>query len=321
MIPASWFIQARSKSSPYLKVTPLTVHQEEGLLIKWENHQVTGSFKARGALNKVFHLQEWEQQAGLLAASAGNHGQGVALAGSLVSTTVTIYVPKLTPQVKIQAIKKLGAEVVLIPGGYSEAEKAAQDAASTSNAVWISPYNDGQVIAGQGTIALEILEQVESFDSLSGSDPVWVVPTSGGGLLAGIASALERFKPGSRVVGVQTDTSPFMHALFHGNSQEGIQERPTIAEGLAGPVEEGSITIPIIRQFVDDIILVSEEEIAQGLAYAWREYGERIEASAAVVFASVLCRKINHRPLILIVSGGNIQDALFDSIIGSKSLQ
>jgi threonine dehydratase len=321
MIPESWFLDARETITPYINITPLTYDEKQDIFIKWENHQVTGSFKARGALNKVLHLEKWEQQAGLIAASAGNHGQGVALAGKIIGVPATIYLPEYTPEIKIQAMKSFGAQVVLIPGnGYYDAERAALEAVSNSAAAWISPYNDGRIIAGQGTIAIEILDQLDAYPSTQRTEPTWLIPTSGGGLLSGIAIVVKRRQPETKIFGVQTDTSPFMHALFEGKSQASIIEQPTIAEGLAGPVENGSITVPIIRQYVDDIILVTEEAIAYGVAYAWHHYGERIEASAAVVLAAVLTEKITYRPLVLVVSGGNIQESLFQSIVNSISL-
>ncbi len=318
MIPKSWFIDARSTIAPYTIVTSLTYDKEQDLYLKWENHQVTGSFKARGALNKVLHLKKWEQKAGLLAASAGNHGQGVALAGILIGSPTTIYVPENAPRIKIQAIQSYGAKVIFIPGGYNNAENAAIKAASESKATWISPYNDGHIIAGQGTIALEILDQLQSFDDSRIRKATWLVPTSGGGLLSGIATVTKELNPESKVIGVQAETSPFMYALYHKKNQDNILERPTIADGLAGPVEHGSITIPIIRELVDDLILVNENEIAKGISYAWYSYGERIEGSAAVVLSAILMGKIKHRPLVLILSGGNIEETLFTEITGSR---
>jgi len=319
MIPKSWFLDAKSTIDPYIKLTPLTYDKENDLYIKWENHQITSSFKTRGALNKVFHLEKWEQEAGLLAASAGNHGQGVAYAGNLINVPVTIYVPEKTPKVKIQAIKSFGAKVILVPGGYGNAEKAALKEIAVSSATWISPYNDGQIIAGQGTIALESLEQLKFYNDSRLDKATWLLPVGGGGLISGVALALKHKHPDLILVGVQAETSPFMFGLYHKNSQEEILERPTIADGLAGPVEVGSTTIPIIHQFVDDLILVSENEIAQGIAYAWNNYGEKIEGSAAVVFSAFLSGKVKNKPLVIIVSGGNIEDNLFNRIVTQES--
>jgi threonine dehydratase len=315
MIPYQWIVEARARISPYVRITPITYDEEIDLFLKWENKQITGSFKSRGAFNKVLSLEKWEQEAGLLAASAGNHGQGVALAGQIVNAPVKIFVSENAPSVKIHAMKSLGAEVVLVPGGYRDAENAALNEAFTSQFTWISPYNDGIIIAGQGTIALEVIEQLNNDFVISMENLLWLVPTSGGGLLAGIAAAIDSLVPKTKVIGVQSDTSPFMHAIFHHGTQDNIIELPTIADGLAGPVEEGSITIPIIRNHVEDILLVNEEEIAEAIAYAWHKHGEMIEGAAAVVIAAVLSGKIKQRPIIAIISGGNIQDEVFRNII------
>jgi len=314
MIPYQWFYQARERIAPYITITPLAYDETYELYIKWENHQVTGSFKARGAFNKVLSLEKWEQQIGLLAASAGNHGQGVALAGKHIGVPVTINTPDNAPQIKIKAMEAYGAEVILIPGGYENAEKAAKTNAAITKKIWISPYNDGHVIAGQGTIGLEVIEQMENNDK-KWEDATWLIPTSGGGLLAGIGAVVKGKSQRTRVVGVQTDTSPFMHALFYRGTQDGIVEYPTIADGLAGPVEAGSITIPLIRENCDDIILVTETEIAQAVAFAWQRYHEKIEPSAAVTLAAILTGKVTQKPIVAIISGGNIQDDLFGKII------
>ena len=137
MIPYQWFVDAKERISPYIITTPLTYDETHDLYLKWENYQVTGSF------NKVLSLENWELETGLLAASAGNHGQGVALAGQNVEAPVTIFTPDNAPQVKIRAMQAYGAEVILIPGGYNSAEKAALKKAETTNATWISPYNEG----------------------------------------------------------------------------------------------------------------------------------------------------------------------------------
>ncbi|MCJ7700457.1 MAG: threonine/serine dehydratase [Anaerolineales bacterium] len=315
MIPFTWFIEAEERIGPFIQTTPLVYDETIDLYIKCENQQVTGSFKARGAFNKVLSLEKWEQEAGLLAASAGNHGQGVALAGRHVGAPATIFASENAPQIKIEAMRALGATVNLVPGGYGEAEKAALALAASSNATWISPYNDGHVVAGQGTVALEVLRQADSLYHTHLEAATWIVPTSGGGLLAGIAAVVNHLSPHARIVGVQTDTSPFMHALFHYGSQEGVIELPTIADGLAGPVEEGAITIPMVRQYVDDILLVSEAETARAVAYAWTHYGERIEASAAVTLGAILYGKLTAGPFVAILSGSNIQDQVFEEII------
>ena len=315
MIPENWIHDASTRIGPYIHRTALTHDPTNNLYLKWENQQVTGSFKARGAFNKVLTLEPWERQAGLLAASAGNHGQGVAIAGRHFGAPVIIYASQQAVPSKIMAMRSLGAEVRLVPGGYGDAEAAALEAAANSDATWISPYNDGQIIAGQGTLAAEICSQCRRFSAFDLSASTWIIPASGGGLLAGMAAALKAMPNPPRVVGVQSHTSPFLHGIFHRGSQAGLVELPTIADGLAGPVEDGSITIPIVKALVDDIVLVSEAETIQAVDYAWVNYGQRIEGSAATALAAALYGHIPSRPAVLVITGGNIQTEIFQHII------
>jgi len=302
MIPALWLHQAQERIAAHIQRTPLFYDERRKLYLKWENHQVTGSFKIRGALNKVLSLEAWERSRGLVAASAGNHGQGVALAAKLVGCPATVFVPESAVPAKVRAIQALGAKVIFVPGGYGEAEVAGIRYARENQITWISPYNDGQVIAGQATLALEMLEQLPELREMP-----WLIPVGGGGLISGIGAALENTPGGHKIIGVQSTASPFFHAIFHRGSQAGVQELPSIADGLAGPVEEGSVTVPLVQRLVDDILLVDEDDIVEAIRDAWFTYGERIEGSAAVTLAAILSGKIAARPAVLILSGGNIQ--------------
>ena len=356
MIPFEWIAQADERIAPHIVRTPLTHDAARNLYVKWENRQKTGSFKARGALNKILGLEDWEREAGIVTASAGNHGQGVALAGQLTGAQVTCFVSEHAVPVKVDAIRALGAEIVAVAGGYPEAEAAGRKFAFENQKTWVSPYNDGQVIAGQGTIGLEVVDQI-THPSLrpSGSNlPVqrgdcfaanarndggnltYIVPVSGGGLIAGIGAALARLSPRPRLVGVQPEAAPFMHALFYRGSQDGIPDLPSLADGLTGAVESDSVTIPMVKQLVDEIVLVSEEDIARAVAFAFTEYGETIEPSGAVTIAAALrevernaCPERSRRdiplrgnaagyhpaPLVAIVSGGNIQPEVHARIV------
>jgi threonine dehydratase len=330
MIPYTWFTEAQARLVGHIQQTPLTYDASLDTYFKWENHQATGSFKVRGALNKVLGLQDWEQQRGLVAASAGNHGQGVALAGRLVGAPVIIFASEHAVPAKVEAMRSLGASVHLVPGGYGEAEQAGLEYARQNQATWISPYNDGQVIAGQGTLGLETLAQLPPL-----AQTTWVIPLGGGGLAAGIGAALKaaqfaseenaavklkKYPPLPKVVAVQSEASPFFHAIFQHGSQMDVKELPSLADGLSGPVENHSLTIPLVRRLVDDIRLVSEAEIAQAIQYAWHTYHERIEGSAATTLAGILSGKIPERPAVLIISGGNIQPETFQQITGSAKL-
>ncbi len=314
MFPQTWLHEAAQRISPYITHTPLTFDPANQIYMKWENRQVTGSFKARGAFNKVLTLGELDRKRGIVTASAGNHGQGVALAANQAGTRAIIFASEHAVPAKVEAMQALGADVHLVQGGYGDAELAGLEYVRSSGGVWISPYNDAQVIAGQGTAGLEIWSDLPKRSSMT-----WVVPAGGGGLVAGIGAAIQSLEPGAgspqRLVAVQSQASTFLYDLYHHGSQSSSVELPSLADGLAGPVEPDSLTIPMVKRLVDDFILVSEEEISSAIAYCWRSYQERIEGSAAAALAAVLSKKVSQRPAIVLISGGNIQAELHSKIV------
>lgn len=315
MIPREWFEEAWRRIGPHIVRTPLTRDAARDIFLKWENHQVTGSFKARGALNKILGLAAWERDAGLVAASAGNHGQGVAFAAGLAGAKAEIFVPAHAVPAKVEAIRALGAEVHKVEGSYVETEAAAKKHAQEHGKTFISPYNDGQVIAGQGTAAVEVRDQLSEAWGLTAMDiPTWIIPASGGGLICGCAAALANEGTRPRMIGVQPAASPFTYNLFHHGTQEGVRDDPTLADGLSGGIDEDSITIPMMRELVDDMVLVSEESIERAIAFAWWTYGERLEGSGAAALAAVLDGAVLGR-CVVVLTGGNIQGEVFDAIL------
>ena len=308
MIPYEWFEQAETRIAPHIQKTPLTHDVKRGLVIKWENHQITGSFKPRGALNKVLCLADWERANGLVAASAGNHGQGVALAGRITGAEVEVFVSEHAVPAKVEAMRNLGAKISFVKGGYSEAESAGREYALKQHKEFISPYNDGQVIAGQGTIGLEVLREFNQ------PAATWIVPTGGGGLISALGIILSKRTPRPRLIGVQAAASPFTYSLFHNHTQMGVEDLPTLADGLSGAVEQGSVTIPMIEEYVDDFLVVSEDEIERAIAFTWAVYHEKIEGSAAVGIAAILAGKVKENPSVVIISGGNVQPELHEKI-------
>ena len=318
MVPYSWLEDAAQRLESHIRQTPLTYDPHNDLYLKWENHQLTGSFKARGALNKVLSLQPWEQEQGLVTASAGNHGQGVALAGNLVGCPVKVFASDHAVPAKIQAMRDLGAELILVPGGYGEAEAAGLAYVAANGGTWISPYNDGQVIAGQGTLGIETWQQLPPLPQ-----SCWIVPVGGGGLISGIGAALKSEEGPARtdeihLIGVQSEASAFAYHLFHDGTQENVVELDSLADGLAGPVEQDSLTIPLMRRYLDDLRLVSEQEIARAITYAWEKYQERLEGSAAVALAAALTGVVEFRPAVIILSGGNIQPEMHQQILAGS---
>jgi threonine dehydratase len=308
MIPLPDIQAARQRIAEHILATPLTRDETLGVWLKWENRQITHSYKPRGALNKVLSLDRAELDRGLLTCSAGNHGQGVALAGQKSGARVTVYVPESTPQIKLDKMRALGAELVIVPGLYGDAEAAAARAAREQGQTYLSPYNDLLVMAGAGTVALDWLDQDDSFE-------VALVPVGGGGLISGFGSALKALRPQARVLGVQSEASAFMHAEFYRGDSSDVPDLPTLTDGLAGSIEAGSATIPITREVADDILLVTEEEIERAIAYAYHKHGEVVEGSGAVGLAAVMAGKVPSGVTYgLIVTGGNIDPAKHKAI-------
>jgi threonine dehydratase len=290
--------------------TPLTHDDSLQAILKWENQQVTGSFKARGAINALKCLSPRRMESGIVAVSAGNHGQGVALAAARAGIKAQVFLPQSASEVKAAAIWNLGAELHFVPGGYEQAEIAAIDYAREKQLPFISPYDDEAVVCGQGTIGLEMVEKID----LERYTQV-VVPVGGGGLIAGIGAVMRASHPRLRLIGAQAAGSPFMHALWHNNPQEEVVETIGLADGLEGMVAADSLTIPLVRQLVDDIVLISEEGIRAAIRYAWQKHHQKIEGSAAVALAALLDGKIKSVPTAVVISGGNILPHIFNEIV------
>lgn len=213
---------------------------------------------------------------------------------------VKVYASDHASPLKIEKMRALGADVELVRGGYKDAEAAALRMAAESGRIFVSPYDDRHVIAGGGTLALELLEQSRPRSVL--------VPAGGGGLLAGVGCVLKQTDPTIRVVAVQNETSAYLHAEFHRRGMASVSEQPSLADGLSGAVDSGSQTIPLMHEVTDDFLLVSEDEIARAIAYAFRAHGEIIEGAAAVGLAAVLAGKFkpDGAGTLIVVTGGNI---------------
>lgn len=266
-----------------------------------ENMQKTGSFKIRGAYYKVSMLPDSRLQKGLLAASAGNHAQGVALAGKEKGVPVTIYMPTCTPEAKINATKAYGAKVILEGDNFQEAYEAALVCESKTGAVFVHPFDDRDVMIGQSTVALEMLQQCPDLDTV-------IAPIGGGGLMAGTALAVKLLRPSIHLVGVQSSESPAMFERYFGLKvpSSGI----TMAEGIQVK-EPGAATSRIIREWVDDIKLVSEREIAAAIMFLLEREKAFVEGAGAAPLAALLSHRstIPGRNIGLIVSGGNMDAA------------
>jgi threonine dehydratase len=275
--------------------------------IKFENLQFTASFKERGALNKLLSLTAAQRKKGVIAASAGNHAQGVAYHARRLGIRAAIVMPRHTPSVKVERTRAFGAEVVLEGENYDEAKAVAQRLRRRRGLQYIHAYDDRKVIAGQGTIALEMLAQQPDLDVL-------VVPIGGGGLIAGMATAARGLKPKTRIIGVQAERFPSMYcAVKGGKPQFGLS---TIAEGIAVR-EPGKLTLPIVRKLVDDIVLVGEGDIEQAIVMLLEIEKTVAEGAGAAGLAALLRhrRRFARRKVGLVLCGGNIDPLVLSSII------
>lgn len=267
------------------------------IYLKPENLQRTGSFKLRGALNRILSMSSEEKSRGVIAASAGNHAQGVAFGCARAGVSAVIVMPQHTPRTKIQATQSYGVDIRLTGQSYDDAEAAARQIERDTGRVFVSAYNDAQVIAGQGTIALELL------DDLPGLARV-IVPVGGGGLIGGMAVALKAVNPAIQVIGVTSRAAPAMYNHLKGTH---LPQLPTLAEGLSGEVEAGAITLELAR-LADDIVLVEESDIVQAIAWTIETHHLIVEGSGAVGIAALLSGVLaaDAGPTAVVITGGNL---------------
>lgn len=269
--------------------------------LKFENTQRTGSFKIRGAYNKIISLNGAERARGVVASSAGNHAQGVALSAQLAKVKSTIVMPEMASQNKVSATKAYGAEVILFGESYDDAYAHARKIESASGAIFVHPYEDEKVIAGQGTIALEILEAIPDLDSI-------VVAVGGGGLMSGVAVAVKALKPSCRVIGVQASAAPGMSKLFNQQSYDIPAGRvSTIADGIAVKAPSNVMFDHFISKYVDEMVTVSEDEIAAAIVCLLERAKTLTEGAGAASTAAILSRSLKlGKKTCSILCGGNI---------------
>lgn len=270
------------------------------LYFKCENLQRTGSFKIRGALNFMTAQPRERLANGVITASAGNHAQGVAFSADLLGVSATIYMPEITPPQKVQATREYGASVVLIGKNFDEACQAARVAEKESGALFVHPFDDELVMAGQGTIGLEILEELPDVKNI-------LVPVGGGGLIAGVASAVHERAPNVRVIGVESLAAPAQSVSFKKGNITGCPVSVTLADGIAVKLP-GSKTFPLIHKLVDNVIAVEEEQIALAIVSLLERTKMLVEGAGAVPFAAVMHdEQLELRgKTVCLLSGGNI---------------
>lgn len=277
--------------------------------LKLENLQQSGSFKIRGAYNKMLHLSDEEKQCGVVASSAGNHAQGVAISATKLGIKSTIVMPRSAPFAKIFATRNYGGEVVLEGEIYDEAYQKALEIKEATGATFVHPFNDPYVIAGQGTIGLEMIEEQPDLD-------VVLVPIGGGGIAAGIAMAIKTLNPNTKVIGVQTENAPSMYQSIKDGKIGTVKVTKSIADGIA-VATPGDVTFPLIQQYVDEVITVSETQISQAFLLLLENCNLVCEGAGAVCVAAILSNQLDlkGKKVGAVLSGGNIDTNLIESII------
>jgi threonine dehydratase len=278
--------------------------------LKLENLQMTGAYKERGALNKLLLMPAADRDRGLIAASAGNHAQAVAFHAGRLGVKATIVMPEATPIMKVANTRAHGARVVLHGANYDEAYAEARRLEGAEKLTFVHPFDDPEVIAGQGTIALEILEQEPEADAI-------VVPIGGGGLISGIGAVVKALRPGAKVIGVETEMLPCMLQAVEAGRPVTLEPANTVADGIAVK-RAGDLTLEHVTKYVDEIVTVSEEEIASAILYLLEREKTVVEGAGAVGVAALMQRKVRGlegKRTVTVLSGGNIDVNLVARVI------
>ena len=304
---AAFVLKKVARKTDLIRATKLSKQCE--LYLKTENLQETGSFKLRGAYYKISQLTEEEKSRGIIACSAGNHAQGVAMAATQSGIQSLICMPDGAPISKVEATKQLGAEVRLVKGAYDDAYATALQLQEDTGATFIQPFDDDEVIAGQGTIGLEILDELENPDAV-------VVPIGGGGLISGVAYAIKHLNPNVKIYGVQAAGAASMVKSQQEGTPITLDQAETFADGIAVK-HPGDITYQLVEQYVDEIVTVSEDEIAAAILALIEKQKVIAEGAGAVSVAAVLFHKlpVEGKKVVCIVSGGNIDVNILSRVI------
>lgn len=307
--------EAQKRIHQYIRKTPL-IHSEVfselcggNLYLKLENLQFTNSFKIRGALSRMSLLSVEEKTHGVITASSGNHALGVALAAKYLNIPANILIPMNVSKIKLDKIKQYDVTIKQ-EGTYDEIETRVRDISLREKMPYISPYNDIEVIAGQGTVGLEIFEELDHINSI-------LVPVGGGGLISGIAIAAKALDPNIEIIGVQTKGASTMYESWKAGKVVYFKEFETIAEGLSGGLEPGALTLDLITKYVDKIVLVQEETVEKAIRILWKKEGQIVEGASATVIAYLLEEEENfaRKNVVAVISGGNIENSLFNELL------
>jgi threonine dehydratase len=306
MVSVDSIEQARKRISSHIKITPLR-HAKAlsnltgaSVFLKLESEQVTGSFKVRGALNRLMTLSKEEAERGVMTASTGNHGLGVAFAAKQLGINAIVVFPIGASTVKRDKMEQAGVEVIQ-DVGYEDVEPYARKLAKERGLTYVSPYNDSEIVAGAGTSGLEIIEQQDEIDTV-------FVPVGGGGLISGIATVIKSKSPTTQMIGVQSEVSPEVYESWKAGHWVEAEESDSLAQGLMGGVESDSITLDIIDKYVDRLLLVSEDSIKRAMRFLYEKESLIIEGAGAVTIAALMenVSEFVGRKVVLTLSGGNI---------------
>ncbi len=312
-------VAADARIRPYIRVTPLeyspVLSRDTGcdVFLKLENTQVTGSFKARGAFNKLLSLSEAERARGIVTASTGNHALATVYALAILGIAGEIFLPRSASPVKIAGLEIRGADLHIVDDDPGTVEIIARRHAEESGRVYISPYNDPQVIGGQGTIAIELLRQAARMDAV-------FVPVGGGGLIAGIAGYLAANSAGAHVLGCQPDASPIMARSTEAGELVDMPNADTLSDATAGLVEPGAITFPICQSCVDEWVLASEEELRAAIRLVVTHHSTLVEGAGALAVAALMRAAPRYRgqSVVLVLSGSHIATGALAGVLGAS---
>jgi threonine dehydratase len=308
-------LSGRVRHTPLIVSNNLSARCGFPIYLKLESHQPTGSFKLRGATNAVLSLNDEAKKRGLVTASTGNHGRALAHAAKAEGARAVICMSALVPANKVDAVKALGAEVRIVGRSQDDAQEEVERLVREEGLTAIPPFDHADVIAGQGTIGLEIAEARPETELV-------LVPLSGGGLAAGVAAAIKGRLPQARVIGISMERGAAMNESLRAGKPVQVEELETLADSLGGGIGlENRYTFAMCRDLLDDVVLLSEEEIAGGIRHAFRTEGEIVEGAGAVGIAALLAKKIDVRgPIIVLVSGRNIDEARHRQIVNTDSV-
>jgi threonine dehydratase len=312
---------ARTRIAETIRPTPVdaspTLSELTGVPVwlKCEHHQHTGSFKLRGASNAVAQLTPEERQRGVVAASTGNHGRALAYAAKAQGARAVICMSRLVPKNKVDAIAALGAEVRIVGRSQDDAQEEVDRLVAEEGLAMVPPFDDPRVVAGQGTLGLEMLEAVPDIACA-------IIQLSGGGLVAGIAAALKARRPEVRVIAVSMERGAAMHASLEAGRPVQVEELPSLADSLGGGIGlQNRVTFPMVRELVDEVVLLTEPEIAAGVRHCYWQERQIVEGSGGVGAAALLAEKVRpDGPTMLLLSGCNIDMALHHRIASGEDV-